>query len=104
MGREVVLLLDKEFLKCEQLLFHPMQSDHTTAISPDQLTSFLEQVAPGRFMYVDLTTSDKITLPEIPAPGAATAAKPAKADTAKSPAPESKHEPTKPEEQVKSRG
>eukprot|EP00414_Alexandrium_minutum_P003515 CAMPEP_0113820068 /NCGR_PEP_ID=MMETSP0328-20130328/1054_1 /TAXON_ID=39455 /ORGANISM="Alexandrium minutum" /LENGTH=226 /DNA_ID=CAMNT_0000788001 /DNA_START=115 /DNA_END=792 /DNA_ORIENTATION=+ /assembly_acc=CAM_ASM_000350 len=60
---DVVLLLDQQFLQCEQLLFHPMQSDFTTALAPDQLTAFLERAAPGRFAYVDLTASDPLALP-----------------------------------------
>jgi len=59
---EVTLLLDQEFLTCERVLFHPMQSDFTTALAPDQLTAFLEQVAPGRFHYVDLSATSTITL------------------------------------------
>eukprot|EP00931_Biecheleriopsis_adriatica_P118442 TRINITY_DN93853_c0_g1_i1.p1 TRINITY_DN93853_c0_g1~~TRINITY_DN93853_c0_g1_i1.p1 ORF type:complete len:431 (-),score=86.93 TRINITY_DN93853_c0_g1_i1:198-1469(-) len=61
---DVVLLLDKNFLECDRLLFHPMQSDFTTALAPDQLTAFLERVSPSRFMYVDLTSNEKISLPE----------------------------------------
>lgn len=69
---EVVLLLDKQFLQCERLLFHPMQSDYTTALTPEQLSALLEQVAPGRYMYVDLAADEKIVIPDL---GAAPAAK-----------------------------
>lgn len=69
---EIVLLLDKQFLGCERLLFHPMQSDYTTALAPEQLSAFLEQVAPQRYMYVDLATNEKIVIPDL---GAAPAAK-----------------------------
>jgi len=62
---EVVLLLDEQFLHCEALLFHPMQSDFTTALAPAQLSEFLQQVAPGRFQYVDLSTTAKISLPDL---------------------------------------
>merc|ERR1711879_885381 len=61
---EVTLLLDKKFLQCERLLFHPMQSDFTTALAPDQLTAFLEHVAPSRFLYVDLASKESIKLPD----------------------------------------
>merc|ERR1719183_2431198 len=40
---DVTLLLDKKFLQCERLLFHPMQCDYTTAIAPGELTTFLEK-------------------------------------------------------------
>lgn len=62
---EVVLLLDEQFLRCEALLFHPMQSDFTTALAPAQLSEFLQQVAPGRFQYVDFSSTAKISLPEL---------------------------------------
>lgn len=66
--KDVVLLLDKQFLNCESLLFHPMQSDFTTSLAPDQLTAFLEQAAPSRYLYVDLTSKEQIKLPELGAP------------------------------------
>merc|ERR1719217_988395 len=51
--KEVTLLLDQKFLQCERLLFHPMQSDYTTAIAPGDLTSFSEK-AGAKFAYADL--------------------------------------------------
>mmetsp|Transcript_44928 Transcript_44928/g.101034 ORF Transcript_44928/g.101034 Transcript_44928/m.101034 type:complete len:243 (+) Transcript_44928:77-805(+) len=60
---EVVLLLDQQFVSCERLLFHPMQSDFTTALSPDQLTAFLERACPNRYAYVDLTSNEPLVLP-----------------------------------------
>merc|ERR1712232_1007140 len=75
---EVTLLLDEHFKSCERLLFHPMQSDYTTALSPAELDRFLDEVAPGRWQYVDLASKDAIKIPEeLPAAGAATAAAPA---------------------------
>ncbi|CAE8730029.1 unnamed protein product [Polarella glacialis] len=68
---EVTLLLDHKFLQCEQLLFHPMQSDFTTALGPDQLTAFLERAAPGRHAYVDLSSDAKIDVAPGPLPPAA---------------------------------
>eukprot|EP00927_Polykrikos_kofoidii_P050931 TRINITY_DN44765_c0_g1_i1.p1 TRINITY_DN44765_c0_g1~~TRINITY_DN44765_c0_g1_i1.p1 ORF type:complete len:281 (-),score=47.32 TRINITY_DN44765_c0_g1_i1:79-921(-) len=61
---EVTLLLDEKFLACDRLLFHPMQSDFTTALTPAQLTAFLEQAAPARYLYVDLGSSEPIKIPE----------------------------------------
>jgi len=72
---EVVLLLDEQFLHCEALLFHPMQSDFTTALAPAQLTEFLQQVAPGRFQYVDFSLTAKISLPDIGKASVATQSK-----------------------------
>lgn len=60
---EVFLLLDKKFQTCEGLLFHPMQSDFTTCLTPKQLDTFLERAAPNRFTYIDLSSSDKIDVP-----------------------------------------
>lgn len=60
---EVTLLLDQNFKACETLLFHPMQSDHTTGIAPGQLEAFLEKCCPGRFAYVDFRSSEEIALP-----------------------------------------
>merc|ERR1719460_1545965 len=60
--KEVTLLLDKKFLTCERLLFHPMQSDYTTALSPGSLTEFLDK-AEARYAYVDLESNEKIELP-----------------------------------------
>lgn len=60
---EVFLLLDQKFQSCEGLLFHPMQSDFTTCLTPKQLDAFLEKVAPNRFSYIDLASSDKIDVP-----------------------------------------
>mmetsp|Transcript_32154 Transcript_32154/g.92463 ORF Transcript_32154/g.92463 Transcript_32154/m.92463 type:complete len:249 (-) Transcript_32154:46-792(-) len=60
---DVVLLLDQQFLRCERILFHPMQSDFTTSLAPEQLTAFLERAAPGRYAYVDLTSAEPLTLP-----------------------------------------
>lgn len=71
---EVTLLLDKQFLQCERVLFHPMQSDFTTALTPEQLTTFLEHSAPGRYAYVDMGSGEKIVLPS--AGAAATKAAP----------------------------
>ena len=34
------------------LLFHPMQSDFTTCLTPKQLDAFLERAAPNRFTYI----------------------------------------------------
>eukprot|EP00929_Paragymnodinium_shiwhaense_P120568 TRINITY_DN92527_c0_g1_i1.p1 TRINITY_DN92527_c0_g1~~TRINITY_DN92527_c0_g1_i1.p1 ORF type:complete len:283 (-),score=75.96 TRINITY_DN92527_c0_g1_i1:121-876(-) len=72
---EVTLLLDDKFKACEKLLFHPMQSDYTTALSPSELDRFLDSVAPGRWQYVDLAAKDSIKVPEdlaaAPAPAAA---------------------------------
>lgn len=66
---EVFLLLDKKFQTCEGLLFHPMQSDFTTCLTPKQLDAFLERAAPNRFTYIDLSSSDKIDVPPmVPAP------------------------------------
>lgn len=59
---QVTLLLDKKFLECERLLFHPMQSDYTTAIAPAELKTFLER-AGARFAYVDLGDTAKLELP-----------------------------------------
>jgi len=86
---EVTLLLDKMFLQCERLLFHPMQSDFTTALAPDQLTAFLEQVAPSRYLYVDLASSEKIVLPVSGAPSS----KP-KAAAKQAPVPSAMSQPT----------
>ena len=36
----------------EGLLFHPMQSDFTTCLTPKQLDAFLERAAPNRFTYI----------------------------------------------------
>merc|ERR1719183_2884551 len=60
--REVALLLDKKFLQCEGLLFHPMQNDYTTVLAPEHLTAFLEH-AGANFAYVDLECKDKLELP-----------------------------------------
>mmetsp|Transcript_24024 Transcript_24024/g.28381 ORF Transcript_24024/g.28381 Transcript_24024/m.28381 type:complete len:113 (+) Transcript_24024:3-341(+) len=70
---EVFLLLDQKFQSCEGLLFHPMQSDFTTCLTPKQLDAFLEKVAPNRFSYIDLASSDKIDVPAM----APTTSKPA---------------------------
>lgn len=78
---EIFLLLDKQFLSCEGLLFHPMSSDFTTCLAPTELTSFLEKAAPGRFLYVDLASSDKIDVPPLK-----TVAKAAPKETSKAPA------------------
>lgn len=59
---DVTLLLDKKFLQCERLLFHPMQSDYTTALAHEDLTAFLERTG-VRFAYVDLEAVDKLDLP-----------------------------------------
>eukprot|EP00444_Apocalathium_aciculiferum_P069257 CAMPEP_0183558448 /NCGR_PEP_ID=MMETSP0371-20130417/88679_1 /TAXON_ID=268820 /ORGANISM="Peridinium aciculiferum, Strain PAER-2" /LENGTH=221 /DNA_ID=CAMNT_0025765861 /DNA_START=47 /DNA_END=708 /DNA_ORIENTATION=+ len=75
---EVTLLLDEQFLRCERLLFHPMQSDFTTALAPAQLEAFLQRAAPGRFAFVDLTSSAPLALPSA-AGGAGAAGAPAAA-------------------------
>ncbi|CAK9040410.1 Prolyl-tRNA editing protein ProX (Prolyl-tRNA deacylase ProX) [Durusdinium trenchii] len=62
---DVFLLLDKQFQKCEGLLFHPMQSDWTTCLSPEQLDAFLTHASSGRVLYVDLSSSDKIDVPAL---------------------------------------
>ena len=62
---EVFLPLDKQFQSCEGLLFHPMQSDFTTCLSPKQLDAFLEKAAPNRFLYIDLSSNDKIDVPSM---------------------------------------
>merc|ERR1711879_10892 len=80
-------LLDERFLQCESLLFHPMQSDFTTALAPDQLNSFLDQVAPSRYMYVDFSSKDKISLP---VQSKAAASPEAKAEPKKNAAPKQK--------------
>jgi len=86
---EVSLLLDQKFLECERVLFHPMQSDFTTALSPDQLTAFLEKASPGRYSYVDLTSAEPLALPGSGGAGAAPpkAAPPAGAKGADAPGP-----------------
>jgi len=78
---EVTLLLDQKFNACEKLLFHPMQSDFTTALAPDQLRSFLEKVAPTRHIYVDFATDAEIPLPEEGGGSVAPAATEPKKDT-----------------------
>merc|ERR1712113_1127493 len=61
---EVTLLLDNKFLQCERLLFHPMQSDFTTALAPDQLTAFLDRAAPSRYAFIDLASKEPVVLPK----------------------------------------
>ena len=46
---EVTLLLDQKFKEVEKCLFHPMQSDFTTALTSDQLSAFLDACAPNRY-------------------------------------------------------
>jgi len=62
-ANEVTLLLDDRFQSCEKLLFHPMQSDFTTALAPDQLSAFLDQCCAGRWAYVNFESSAPISLP-----------------------------------------
>eukprot|EP00928_Gymnodinium_smaydae_P024571 TRINITY_DN19842_c0_g1_i2.p1 TRINITY_DN19842_c0_g1~~TRINITY_DN19842_c0_g1_i2.p1 ORF type:complete len:321 (-),score=77.03 TRINITY_DN19842_c0_g1_i2:131-1093(-) len=82
--KEVTLLLDKKFLSCERLLFHPMQSDFTTALAPDQLTAFLDRAAPAQYLYVDLASAEKIVLPDVVGGGKVAKSSP-KAAPAKAP-------------------
>lgn len=86
-AKDVTLLLDVRFAACERLLFHPMQNDWTTAVTPAGLDAFLKGCgASARVVHVDFGASGEIALPD--EPGAKDAA-PAKADTkapAKAPA------------------
>lgn len=61
---DVTLLLDDKFKRCEKLLFHPMQSDFTTALTPHELSTFLEHCCLGRWAYVDFESSAPISLPQ----------------------------------------
>mmetsp|Transcript_57390 Transcript_57390/g.136410 ORF Transcript_57390/g.136410 Transcript_57390/m.136410 type:complete len:256 (-) Transcript_57390:44-811(-) len=69
--KEVTLLLDDQFKSCEKLIFHPMQSDFSTALSPDQLVAFLDQAAPANYAFVDLSASTPIAAPSGAAGGSA---------------------------------
>mmetsp|Transcript_22897 Transcript_22897/g.66154 ORF Transcript_22897/g.66154 Transcript_22897/m.66154 type:complete len:222 (+) Transcript_22897:57-722(+) len=60
---DVMLLLDEKFLSCERLLFHPMQSDYTTALAPSQLIAFLDRAAPSRYAFVDFSSTEPLQLP-----------------------------------------
>ncbi|CAD7923963.1 unnamed protein product [Amoebophrya sp. A120] len=61
-AKEVTLLLDEKF-KQKTCLFHPMQNDFTTGITSDELVTFLTHVgAAGRFLFVDFTSEEAISL------------------------------------------
>lgn len=63
----ITLLLDSQFLACERVLFHPMRNDYTTALTPEQLTAFLDNAAPSRYAYVDFASGDPIKVAEVSA-------------------------------------
>lgn len=94
--KEVVLLLDAKFAKCEQLLFHPMRNDWTSAVTPAGLNAFLAGCgANSRTVYVDMGSSEDIPLPEDGAAAAAekaTEQKPKAKAKAEAKAPEPEHE------------
>ena len=62
---KVTLLLDRGMLGRERVMFHPMRMDFATAITPSELTIFLNSVSPGKFAFVDLTATAALTLPTL---------------------------------------
>lgn len=84
---EITLILDHNFKACDRLLFHPMQSDYSTALSAGELDKFLDNCCGGRYMYVNFSEKGTINAPDLaaapaapkgaatPAPSAAPAAK-----------------------------
>lgn len=95
-AKDVFLLLDSDFVGKSALLFHPMRNDRTTVISSDDLERFLRHVAPGRFLFVDFSSDEAISLEG--AGAAAAADKPAAAEPVKKAEPSKKPEGEKKEQ------
>lgn len=62
---EIVLLLDEEFRKHPQCIFHPMTNEASIVLSPQDLDLFAQKACPGRFMWVDFSQTSPLEVAEI---------------------------------------